>query len=1076
MNKKLLRYFTLCCLSFLGLFLSFDSRANHWAAADMSVRYVGTGYDPCTGKIDYTYEVKLKLYIACENISSTIGRQHTINWASAEGGLSGNFPVVQDVEDTLDKLCPGVKNNCEEASSIHRGYKTRTFRGNITLAGPQRDWRFWWTNSLRNFGINNLAGAATGLNIYIEAGINNATRYDVSTPDFSNTDEDARSALPYLCNGVLNSYVTNPFDHDNKGDSISTTLRPALSTGPNNIIAYSAPYSAQDPVGSAAVGVPFVMNTLTGTATFRAPTEGSFVLAFRSDKYEKGSGIRLGYSMRDVQVRVYNCTSPPPDIDSNVTTITDGTFVGPPGNKMVYVCPGSNLKFDIASKSSNTASAIYMRPITDIASEFPGSTLNVTGAGTGSITGTFSWTPGPTDIGTRKLIILSIDSTCVGDQQILLETKSTYTINVVSGLDAGEDRKFCQLNNDTLQLFVRNAENLKVNWSDIEGSTATIINPESISPKVAPYNSTNYVVSTTDLAGTCKNKDTVLMEIDEANKVEIFPGTNPYVVCRPDYVQLEAKFTGAPPLNNLECGIVNTVDCANPDSLDLFGSLSYGRGTSLTDVGASAPTFPNEVRTMKQQFLIRKRDLWDYDFRASTLKSLSFEVTNATVAYEYSDFTISMRCTPVDTLSTKNGFVAGFTSVFTSPVPIAFENGIYKFPFDKPYNWDTTQNLLVELSYKNNATTLDACTNPTGNAPVLRYVPTDYTATLFYKPEDNTTTDVTGVIKPTTGSLVSRQSRPWFRFSFCEAPPAPLTVKWTPTTYLSDPTFLQPLAYAPKSQRYVVETFGRNSCLLRDTIDIYVPVHNFSLIPADTTLCFGETAPLNIRNGFAYKWYEYKDGNYIRPTSLSCDNCANPIAKPKVTTEYRIVVYDHVWCADTLVGKITVLPLPATNIINRDTVIKYGSSIQLLASGAKLYNWMPAATFDNPNISNPIATPTQTMKYVLGGIGNNGCRSYDTITVAVDNREDLLIPTAFSPNGDGKNDRFRVANLSFQRLQEFRVFNRWGQEVFAATDNKGWDGTWKGRPQDVGTYQYVIRVAFPDGFVETYKGDVTLVK
>ena len=92
-------------------------------------------------------------------------------------------------------------------------------------------------------------------------------------------------------------------------------------------------------------------------------------------------------------------------------------------------------------------------------------------------------------------------------------------------------------------------------------------------------------------------------------------------------------------------------------------------------------------------------------------------------------------------------------------------------------------------------------------------------------------------------------------------------------------------------------------------------------------------------------------------------------------------------------------------------------------------------------------------------------------------RDSLLVPTAFTPNGDGRNDVFRVANLSFQKLIEFRVFNRWGQEVYSTTDNNGgWDGTWKGVAQDMGIYTYIIRVAFPDGTVSTYKGDVTLIR
>ncbi len=60
---------------------------------------------------------------------------------------------------------------------------------------------------------------------------------------------------------------------------------------------------------------------------------------------------------------------------------------------------------------------------------------------------------------------------------------------------------------------------------------------------------------------------------------------------------------------------------------------------------------------------------------------------------------------------------------------------------------------------------------------------------------------------------------------------------------------------------------------------------------------------------------------------------------------------------------------------------------------------------------------------------------------------------------------------------EFRVFNRQGIEVFSTNDSRtGWDGTYNGKPQDMGTYHYLIRVAYPDGYVETYKGETTLIR
>lgn len=92
-------------------------------------------------------------------------------------------------------------------------------------------------------------------------------------------------------------------------------------------------------------------------------------------------------------------------------------------------------------------------------------------------------------------------------------------------------------------------------------------------------------------------------------------------------------------------------------------------------------------------------------------------------------------------------------------------------------------------------------------------------------------------------------------------------------------------------------------------------------------------------------------------------------------------------------------------------------------------------------------------------------------------KKGLLIPNAFSPNGDGRNDLFEILNFDNQTLIEFKVFNRWGTVVFK-TENpkKGWDGTYKNILQPVGTYGYVIRILYPEGIEETYKGTVTLIR
>jgi gliding motility-associated-like protein len=70
----------------------------------------------------------------------------------------------------------------------------------------------------------------------------------------------------------------------------------------------------------------------------------------------------------------------------------------------------------------------------------------------------------------------------------------------------------------------------------------------------------------------------------------------------------------------------------------------------------------------------------------------------------------------------------------------------------------------------------------------------------------------------------------------------------------------------------------------------------------------------------------------------------------------------------------------------------------------------------------------------------------------------MSLPSGFSPNGDGRNDRFHILTIGHHQIANFRVVNRWGQTVFETRDEaNGWDGTFNGIPQDIGTYYYYIR-------------------
>ena len=152
---------------------------------------------------------------------------------------------------------------------------------------------------------------------------------------------------------------------------------------------------------------------------------------------------------------------------------------------------------------------------------------------------------------------------------------------------------------------------------------------------------------------------------------------------------------------------------------------------------------------------------------------------------------------------------------------------------------------------------------------------------------------------------------------------------------------------------------------------------------------------------------------------------------------------------------------------------------QLRASGGIRYLWSPPGDLDNPQVFNPVASPAQTTTYQVQITKANGCETTDTITVFavtayLDNA--FLVPNAFTPDGDGKNDCFGIRHWGAVSNLHFSIFNRWGQMVFQTTDpKKCWDGTFKGALLPTASFVYFIEANTPCGPV-VRKGTVTLVR
>ena len=307
-----------------------------------------------------------------------------------------------------------------------------------------------------------------------------------------------------------------------------------------------------------------------------------------------------------------------------------------------------------------------------------------------------------------------------------------------------------------------------------------------------------------------------------------------------------------------------------------------------------------------------------------------------------------------------------------------------------------------------------------------------------------------------------------------------LEFAWTPANAVDDPTKINPTAQIRETTTFTISaTFPGSGCPpTQKSFTAFVEPVEVTVMP-DTALCLSD--PLQIRTDIkaasppdiSYLWF---------PTS----NLDDPFAKEPMfwvegAGEYTYVVAAQTPKGCTSLDTITIVTRPAVHLTNvtEDFTAKYGQEVQLNAEATNVeyWAWTPADLLDYPHTQDPKATGIDPTTFMVIGMNYWGCKDTAYVKMGIDYSMLETIPNAFSPNNDGRNDVFRIGQMKYQRLLEFRIFSRWGTEVYSSTDpNKGWDGTYKGEPQEVGVYHYIVRVATPDGKTRSFKGDVTLVR
>ncbi len=251
----------------------------------------------------------------------------------------------------------------------------------------------------------------------------------------------------------------------------------------------------------------------------------------------------------------------------------------------------------------------------------------------------------------------------------------------------------------------------------------------------------------------------------------------------------------------------------------------------------------------------------------------------------------------------------------------------------------------------------------------------------------------------------------------------------------------------------------------------------------DTPACFGDEVVFmvgNVTGGNGNYTYTINSGELI--------DISEPTFLPSGI--YIIRVFDDRGCSeDTSYTIIEPSPI-LLSIGPDDPIVDLGDSIFIAGSVDQSDNPIAMTVWTSTEPIGCVScegtwvynTVPATFTWTVTDI--NGCQSTASIFVDVDYNRNVYIPNVFSPNGDGRNENFRIfTGLGVESINSLMIFDRWGnlvhqeEDLFPSPQGAGnWDGIYKEKELNPGVFVYVAEIAFTDGAVLTYRGDVTLLK
>jgi len=304
------------------------------------------------------------------------------------------------------------------------------------------------------------------------------------------------------------------------------------------------------------------------------------------------------------------------------------------------------------------------------------------------------------------------------------------------------------------------------------------------------------------------------------------------------------------------------------------------------------------------------------------------------------------------------------------------------------------------------------------------------------------------------------------------------TYSWWPPTGLSNPDTLNPFASPDSSLQYVLRIQLGSKCVAYDTMQFSVNPNPSVNAGSDQFICDQPFASIGLSSSLADSFYWYPSSGLNNPNILQTQ------ASPGVNTTYYLlseVKSTGCFAVDTV--QVNYIKPKASFTANPQignsplTVLFHNTSSALADS----FFWNFGDTQSVSILQSPLHVYTNQGIDTVQLIVKNNLGCYDTsyAIITIIGGLAVFVPTAFTPNNDGLNDEFIISftNAAITYLKG-SIWNRWGEKIyeFEMPNGKWWDGKFQDQPVPAGVYLYIVEAKDLSGNIQTFKGNVNLIR